>query len=204
MTEERATDQEEHPELTKLERKVAIAAALMLTSGHRQPGVRGWELRRRLGKNYERVLEALNTRLKRVGLKIRSVQEEGSDDPDRTRYYVVVSEPLALNDLGTMGYSIDEVAILAVTLAFLFTNNDRAQYKQVVELLESKYPKWRVESVLERMVRRGYLVRTDDDNLVVGWRSRVEVDRQELLRAITALSSPEASQRAPVEEASRE
>lgn len=161
-------------------------------------------MRRRLGKNYERVLEALNTRLKRVGLKIRSVQEEGSDDPDRTRYYVVVSEPLALNDLGTMGYSIDEVAILAVTLAFLFTNNDRAQYKQVVELLESKYPKWRVESVLERMVRRGYLVRTDDDNLVVGWRSRVEVDRQELLRAITALSSPEASQRAPVEEASRE
>ncbi|MCS7094313.1 MAG: MAGE domain-containing protein [Thaumarchaeota archaeon] len=204
MTEEVPKEVEEHPELGKLERKVALAAAMILTSGHRQPGVRGWELRRRLGKNYEKVLEALDSRLRRVGLKIKSVQEEGSDDPDRTRYYVVISEPLALYDLGTMGYSMDEVAILAVTLAFLFTNNDRAPYKQVVELLESKYPKWRVESVLERLTRRGYLMRTEDDSLVVGWRSKVEVDRQELLRAITALSSPETSQRAQEEDASRE
>ncbi|MCX8203238.1 MAG: MAGE domain-containing protein, partial [Nitrososphaeria archaeon] len=100
-----------------------------------------------------------------------------------------------LYDLGTMGYSIDEVAILAVTLAYLFANNERAPYKQVVELLEAKYQKWRVESVLERLVRRGYLVRTEDDALVVGWRSKVEVDRQELMRAIASLSSPEAPRR---------
>ncbi|MDW8042803.1 MAG: hypothetical protein RMJ30_00970 [Nitrososphaerota archaeon] len=186
---------EESPELTKLERKVALAVAMMLTAGHRQPGVRGWELRRRLGRNYQRVLEAADARLRRVGLKVRAVPEEGADDPDRVRYYVVVAEPLSLYDLGTMGYSIDEVAILAVTLAYLFANNERAPYKQVVELLEAKYQKWRVESVLERLVRRGYLVRTEDDALVVGWRSKVEVDRQELMRAIASLSSPEAPRR---------
>ncbi|MEN3047179.1 MAG: hypothetical protein ABDH63_00120 [Candidatus Caldarchaeales archaeon] len=195
MESEQPVRPEESPELTKLERKVALAVAMMLTAGHRQPGVRGWELRRRLGKNYQRVLEAADARLRRVGLRIRAVPEEGSDDPDRVRYYVVVAEPLSLYDLGTMGYSIDEVAILAVTLAYLFANNERAPYKQVVEILEAKYPKWRVESVLERLVRRGYLVRTEDDTLVVGWRSEVEVDRHELMRAIAALSSPESAQR---------
>lgn len=153
---------EELPELTNLERKVALAVAMMLTAGHRQPGVRGWELRRRLGRNFRKVLEAADARLRRVGLKVRAVPEEGADDPYRVRYYVV-AEPLSLYDLGTMGYSIDEVAILAVTLAYLFANNERAPYKQVVELLEAKCPKWRVESVLERLVRRGYLVRTEDD-----------------------------------------
>ncbi len=175
------------PELTKMERKVAIAAALILTAGHRQPGVRGWELRRRLGKSYPRVLEVLDSRLKKVGLRLKVVHEDESRDPERARYYVVVSEPLALSDLTTLGYSIDEVAILAATLAYLYASNDRRPYKEVVELLETKYPKWRVESVLERLIRRGYLVRTEDDQLVVGWRARVEVDRKELLRAVASM-----------------
>ncbi len=174
-------------ELTKMERKVAVAAALILTAGHRQPGVRGWELRRRLGKGYQRVLEVLDSRLKKIGLGLKVVYEDESQDPDRARYYVVVSEPLALSDLTTLGYSIDEVAILAATLAYLYASNDRRPYKEVVELLETKYPKWRVESVLDRLIRRGYLVRTEDDQLVVGWRARVEVDKKELLRAIASL-----------------
>jgi len=182
-------------ELTKMERKVAIAAALILTAGHRQPGVRGWELRRRLGKGYHRVLEVLDSRLKKLGLKLKVVYEDESQDPERARYYVVVSEPLVLSDLTTLGYSIDEVAILAATLAYLYASNDRRPYKEVVELLETKYPKWRVESVLERLIRRGYLVRTEDDQLVVGWRARVEVDKKELLRAIASLGQVLSEQR---------
>ena len=182
-------------ELTKMERKVAIAAALILTAGHRQPGVRGWELRRRLGKGYHRVLEVLDSRLKKLGLKLKVVYEDESQDPERARYYVVVSEPLVLSDLTTLGYSIDEVAILAATLAYLYASNDRRPYKEVVELLETKYPKWRVESVLERLIRRGYLVRTEDDQLVVGWRAKVEVDKKELLRAIASLGQVLSEQR---------
>jgi len=188
-------------ELTKLERKVAIAAALILTAGHRQPGVRGWELRRRLGKNYPKVLEALDSRLKRIGLRLKVVHEDDSQDPDRARYYVVVAEPLALSDLTTLGYSIDEVAVLAATLAYLYASNDRRPYKEVVELLETKYPKWRVESILERLIRRGYLVRTEDDQLVVGWRARVEVDKQELLRAIASLGKFPSGEQTPQPEA---
>jgi hypothetical protein len=182
-------------ELTKMERKVAVAAALILTAGHRQPGVRGWELRRRLGKGYHRVLEVLDSRLKKLGLKLKVVYEDESQDPERARYYVVVSEPLVLSDLTTLGYSIDEVAILAATLAYLYASNDRRPYKEVVELLETKYPKWRVESVLERLIRRGYLVRTEDDQLVVGWRAKVEVDKKELLRAIASLGQVLSEQR---------
>jgi len=182
-------------ELTKMERKVAVAAALILTAGHRQPGVRGWELRRRLGKGYHRVLEVLDSRLKRLGLRLKVVYEDESQDPERARYYVVVSEPLVLSDLTTLGYSIDEVAILAATLAYLYASNDRRPYKEVVELLETKYPKWRVESVLERLIRRGYLVRTEDDQLVVGWRAKVEVDKKELLRAIASLGQVVSEQR---------
>ncbi|MFZ8858174.1 MAG: hypothetical protein ACO2O1_08060 [Candidatus Caldarchaeales archaeon] len=194
-TEEAAGEVVSEQELTKMERKVAIAAALILTAGHRQPGVRGWELRRRLGKGYQRVLEALDSRLKKIGLRLKVVYEDESQNPERARYYVVVSEPLALSDLTTLGYSIDEVAILAATLAYLFASNDRRPYKEVVELLETKYPKWRVESVLERLIRRGYLVRTEDDQLVVGWRAKVEVDKKELLRAIASLGQVFSEQR---------
>ncbi|MEM0444426.1 MAG: hypothetical protein QXO86_00075 [Nitrososphaerota archaeon] len=178
-------------ELSKLEKKMAQAVALILASGHRLPGVRGWELRRRLGKNFPKIINSLDSRLKQIGLRVKLVPDPdaGPDDLDRARFYIVLSDPLTLSDIQTLGYSLDELAILSATLAYLLAKNGSASEKEVVEMLETKYPRWRVEAALERLARRGYLARTEEGVVSVGWRTLVEVDRQELLKAFASLSS---------------
>lgn len=179
----------EDEELGKLEKKVALAAAYMLASGHRLPGVRGWELRRRLGKNYGKIVEALDSRLREIGLRVKVVHDsEEKEDLDRARFYIVLRDSLVISDLPSLGYRMDELAILAATLAYLYSKNGRAPQREVSEMLESKYPRWRVEAALEKLARRGYLLKTEDGLLSVGWRAEVEVDRRELLRAFTEIA----------------
>ncbi|MEM2067342.1 MAG: hypothetical protein QXQ48_04615 [Nitrososphaerota archaeon] len=184
-------------DLGKLEKKMAQAVALILASGHRLPGVRGWELRRRLGKNFPKIINSLDSRLKQIGLRVKIVPdpETGPEDLDRARFYIVLSDPLALSDIQTLGYSLDELAILSATLAYLLAKNGSAAEKEVMEMLETKYPRWRVEAAIERLSRRGYLNRTEEGVLSVGWRTLVEVDRQELLKAFASLSTMESSEK---------
>ncbi|MCS7142538.1 MAG: hypothetical protein NZ920_01900 [Aigarchaeota archaeon] len=179
-------------ELAKFEKKLAIATTLILMAGHRTPGVRGWELRRRIGKDYQRVLEVLNDRFKDLGLMLKIVyDDENVKDFDRARIYAVVSEPITTSDLPTIGYRLDELAILSATLAYLFTKSDKAPMNEVVEVLESKFQKWVIESTIDKLVRRGYLTKTDDGFLMVGWRVKVEVDRQALLKAFASMGQQE-------------
>ncbi len=189
-------------ELKKLEKKLSVAVSLMVASGHRLPGVRGWELRRRLGKNYPKLIESLNSRLKEVGLQVKIIhdQETEEGDLDRARFYIVLSDPLNISDIPTLGYSLDELAVLSATLAYLFTKNEKANYKEVVEMLETKYQKWRVESILERLSRKGYLIRNDDGTISIGWRTRVEVDKQELLKAFINIAGQDKSSNPPDEQ----
>ncbi len=177
-------------ELKKLEKKLSIALSLMVASGHRLPGVRGWELRRRLGKNYPKLIESLNSRLREIGLQVRIVYDQKSEegDIDRARFYIVLADPLNISDIPTLGYSLDELAVLSATLAYLLTKNEKANYKEIVEMLETKYQKWRVEAILERWVRRGYLVKNDDGTISIGWRTEVEVDKQELLKSFVSIT----------------
>ncbi|MEM0482387.1 MAG: hypothetical protein QXM16_05835 [Nitrososphaerota archaeon] len=178
-------------ELGKLEKKMAQAVALILASGHRLPGVRGWELRRRLGKNFPKIINSLDSRLKQIGLRVKIVPdpEAGPEDLDRARFYIVLSDPLILSDVQTLGYSLDELAILSATLAYLLAKNGSSPEKELVEMLETKYPKWRVEAALERLARRGYLNRTEEGLVSIGWRTLVEVDKQELLKAFASIST---------------
>ncbi len=189
-------------EVGKLEKRLAQAVAMILASGHRLPGVRGWELRRKLGKSFPKVVGALDSRLRQVGLRLKVVPDPdaGPNDYDRARFYIVLADPLTLSDIPTLGYSLDELAILSATLAYLLSRDDSAPEKEVVELLEAKYPRWRVEATLERLARRGYLVKSEDGVLSVGWRTFVEVDKQELLKAFASLV-PSGGETAPAQEA---
>jgi hypothetical protein len=189
-------------ELKKLEKKLSVAVSLMVASGHRLPGVRGWELRRRLGKNYPKLIESLHSKLKEVGLQVKIIHDQEAEvgDLDRARFYIVLSDPLNISDIPTLGYSLDELAVLSATLAYLFTKNEKANYKEVVEMLETKYQKWRVESILERLSRKGYLVKNDDGTISIGWRTKVEVDKQELLKAFVNIAGQEKSSNPPDEQ----
>ena len=169
----------------RLSRKLMIAATMLLFRSHRKPGVRGWELRHRLGKNYMKIIDLLNSRLSPLGLRIKTVFEEGEEENlDKARFYITLAHPLTMSDLVTAGWRIDEVAALAVALSILSSRGGKAPLRDIIEALETKFPKWKAEAYLERAVRRGYLNKTEDDVLTLGWRTRVELDQKALLKAV--------------------
>jgi hypothetical protein len=114
------------PEQQTARKKLATAMAMLLFTSHRLPGVRGYELRRRLGKNYLKIVESLNHRLEPLGLRVKilfETPEQGKveEDYDRARYFITLSDPLSLSDIVAAGWRIDDLAVLSASLAFLFS-----------------------------------------------------------------------------------
>jgi len=176
-----------------IERRVRRAAKLLFYKRHRQPGVRGWELRRALGGGYPRIIELLNERLEALDLQVRTVNEaaageeirEGSgEDLDRARFYVTLRGSLSTTDLIMSGWRVDDVAALIVAVALIVSRGGKAARTDVEAILREKLPGWRIEQNLNRFVRLGYLAQEENGILYVGWRSRAEIDEKLLLRLI--------------------
>jgi len=70
--------------------------------------------------------------------------------------------------------------MLSVSLLYLLAKNGSASYREILDVLRSKFKGPRVEYVLDRMIRMGYLEQ-EDDRLKIGWRSKVEIDLNKLV-----------------------
>jgi len=174
--------------------KMKKALQLLLLPKARAPGVKGWELKRALGKDYKRVLDVLSSELEKIGLTVKVVNESGDItssvpecDFDDARYYIIFKEPPSLRDATTSGMSVDDMAALTITLSYLASKHGKAPIKEIEKLLKEKLPNWKVEWNIRRFVRKGYLNR-DGEMLSIGWRSLVEVDLKTLLTLL--LSAP--------------
>jgi len=178
---------------SKYARKVKRAAQMLLYKRHMKPGVKGWELRRTLGKDYQETLNLLNTQLETLGFSIKTVYEESEpeDNPnqeqiDRARFYVTVKEPLTQTDLRTSGWRIDDVAALAVSVSYIIAKQGKAYRIEVEDILKKKFPKWRAEHAINRYIRRGYLMEDENKLLFLDWRARAEIDQKMLLKLVIA------------------
>ncbi|MEM4245682.1 MAG: hypothetical protein QW390_00120 [Candidatus Bathyarchaeia archaeon] len=158
--------------------KLARASQLLFFKRHREPGARGWELRRHLGRNYLEIIKLLDQEIQRIGLKVQEVPE--GEDPDSSRFYVVMKEQ-PMREVRMFGWRIDDMAMLAVTLAYVLSRQGKAPLSEVLKVLDEKFPRWRAERALDRFIKGGYLTRDGRDILYIGWRSRAEVDQKLLL-----------------------
>ena len=171
-------------------RKVKRAAKIIFYRRHRQPGVKGWELRRALGKEYVKIVDLLNQHLSSIGLQVRTVYE-GSEQPqnptseqlDGARFYMAVKEPLTASDLVLSGWRVDDVAALVVAVSYIISKQGKAARKDIEQILREKFPKWRVERSLNRYIRQGYLNEVDDV-LYLDWRARAEIDQKTLIKLV--------------------
>ncbi len=175
-------------------RKVKRAAQLLLFQRHTMPGVKGWELRRALGKDYMKVLDLLSAEFDKLGLTVKALSESGKSleklgegELDKATFFVTLKEPVGKLE-ATAGFRIDDIAMLAATVAYIVSRHGKAPRKEVEELLAEKFPRWRIELGLDRFVRRGYLVE-DGGVLSLSWRSRVEIDSKALLSLILSISN---------------
>jgi len=193
-------------------KKLARATAMLFFSGHRLPGVRGWELRKRLGRNYMKIVEMLNSRLQPIGMQVKVVFEQSpgegkisEEDLERARFYITLAQPLSFSDIVGSGWRIDEVAALAAAISYVSSRGGKAPVKDVQDMLQTKFPRWKAEAATERFARRGYLYVSEDAMVYVGWRTRAEVDQKELLKALMEIVPTESEEStAQREEASKE
>lgn len=172
-------------------KRVKRATKVLFYKRHRQPGVKGWELKRSLGKNYRIIIDLLNRQLETLDLQVKIVYETGEEpenptdeQSDKARFYISLKEPLSTSDLVLSGWRVDDVAALTVAVAHIISKQGKASRKEVEQILREKFPKWRVDYNLNRFLRSGYLSQDDDDVLYLNWRARAEIDQKTLLKLI--------------------
>lgn len=172
--------------------KIKEAVHLLFFKRHRLPGARGWELSKELGSEFPEVLEALDTYLRDLDLKVTRVFDEPEleqVEPTReqlteARYYITLRGTMTPKAAKMSGWRIDDIAGLSVSVAYLISKRGRAPRSDVERILEEKLPGWRVGANLDRYIHEGYLGEDDKGNLYLDWRSRAEIDQKQLVSLI--------------------
>jgi len=169
-------------------RKLKRATHLLFYKRHRKPGVKGWELRKRLGSDYPKVLGLLDTYLEKLDLQVKTVfeGEKPSEKPtleqlDRARFFITLHGGLTPKETKLSGWRIDDIAGLAMSIAFIISKKGKAPRDEVEDLLRDKLPGWRVDINLDRYIRAGYLAQDENRQLYLDWRTRAEVDEKALV-----------------------
>ncbi|MEM3068977.1 MAG: hypothetical protein QXH58_03595, partial [Nitrososphaerales archaeon] len=88
----------------EMSRKLKRASQLLFFQRHRKPGLRGWELKKALGKDFMSIIDLLNSELDKLNLQVKVVFEdvEVTDNPteeqlDRARFFITIKNPLAVS-----------------------------------------------------------------------------------------------------------
>ncbi|MGB9914103.1 MAG: hypothetical protein ACPLIG_01755 [Candidatus Bathyarchaeales archaeon] len=168
--------------------KMKRATHMLFYRRHQKPGVKGWELRRVLGSDYPKVLEILDDYLKSLDLQVKTVFEEGKaptgkpslEELDKARFYITLRGELTPKEAKMIGWRIDDLAGLAVVIAYIISKKGQAPRKDVEALLSEKLPGWKVGLNIDRYIRYGYLQQDDKEQLYLDWRTLAEVDEKAL------------------------
>ena len=168
--------------------KIKRAVHLLFYRKHRKPGVKGWELRKALGSDYPKVLKVLDKHLKPFDLQVKTVFE-GEKPPEKptldqlnkARFCITLRGELTPKEAKMIGWRIDDLAGLAITIAYIISKKGKATRKEVQELLQNKLPGWKVGINVDRYIRYGYLMQDENEQLYLDWRTHTEVDQKALI-----------------------
>jgi intein/homing endonuclease len=175
--------------------KIKKAAQLLFFKRGKMPGAKEWELKIKLGKNYEEILKQLNEIINELGLEVKKVEENRlkdsiinnknlSDQKIETRYLITLKETLSSTEAKTCGWRIDNLAGLAMIISYVISKQGKSSRSDVEKLLSQKLGKWRSMNMIDAFVRSGYLYQDDKDMISLGWRTLAEVDMKTLMRLL--------------------
>jgi hypothetical protein len=182
----------------KYARKIKDAAHLLFFQHHRLPGVRGWELRKELGSEWRNILDVLDKQLQPLDLKVTTVFDEPDViDPTSTqmadaRYYIIMKGTIDQKMAKTIGWRIDDIAGLAVSVAYIISKQGKALRMDVEKVLKEKLPGWRVRLNIDKYIQQGYLGEDEQGILFLDWRTRAEIDRKKLVDLIVGFGNKAA------------
>jgi len=169
--------------------KVKRATHLLFYRRHQKPGVKGWELHKSLGADYPKVLDVLDDYLKPLDMQVKTVFEEEKqpaekpslEQLDKARFYVTLRGELTPKESKMIGWRIDDLAGLAITISYIISKKGQVPRKDVEDLLGAKIPGWKVGINIDRYIRYGYLSQDENQQLYLDWRTRAEVDQRALI-----------------------
>lgn len=180
--------------------KLKRATHMLFYKKHAKPGVKGWELRKALGSDYPKVLKILDDYLKALDLQVKTVFEEEKEiekpsleQLDKARFLITLRGDLTPKEAKMVGWRIDDLAGLAITIAYVISKKGQAPRKDVEELLREKLPGWKVGINIDRYVRYGYLAQDESGQLYLDWRTRAEVDQKALIDLLLRTEANAAS-----------
>jgi hypothetical protein len=169
-------------------RKIKRAAQLLFYKRHRKPGIKGWELKNKLGSDYPKILKVLDNHLEKLDLQVKTVfeGEKPAEKPtleelNRARFFITLRGGLPSNDAKMMGWRIDDIAGLATAVSYIISKKGKVPREEVEDLLRTKLPGWRVDMNMNRYIRSGYLAEDENNMLYLDWRTRAEVDQKALV-----------------------
>jgi hypothetical protein len=185
--------------------KVKKATQMLFYKRHQKPGVKGWELHKALGSDYPKVLDLVEDYLKPLDLQVKVVFEEEKapekptvEELDKARFFVTLSNGSVTKDK-LMGWRIDDLAGLAITISCIISKKGQAARKDVEKLLGEKMPNWKIGLNLDRYIRYGYLMQDDKGQLFLDWRTRAEVDQKALINMLLNAEKQQEEAAEPVE-----
>ena len=181
--------------------KVKRATHMLFYRKHQKPGVKGWELRKALGADYPKVLDVLDDYLKNLDLQVKTVFEEEKtpvqkpslEELDKARFYVTLRGDLTPKESKMIGWRIDDLAGLAITISYIISKKGQAPRKDVEDLLGEKLPDWKIGLNIDRYIRYGYLTQDDNAQLYLDWRTRAEVDQKTLIDMLLNVEAQQQS-----------
>ncbi len=186
--------------------KVKKATQMLFYKRHQKPGVKGWELHKALGSDYPKVLDVLDDYLKPLDLQVKKVFEEEKtpekptlEQLDKARFFIALSSGSVTKDK-LMGWRIDDLAGLAITISHIISKKGQAARKDVEKLLAEKMPNWKVGLNVDRYIRYGYLMQDDNGQLYLDWRTRAEVDEKALIDMLLSAEKQTIEAAEPAEE----
>lgn len=158
--------------------------------------MKGWELRRKLGSDYPKVLKILDNRLEALDLQVKTVfdGEKPAGEPtleqlDKARFYITLRGGLNSKEPKMMGWRIDDIAGLATAISYIISKKGKAPREEVENLLRNKLPGWRVNINMNRYIRSGYLTEDENGQLYLDWRTRAEIDQRTLVDLLLGTES---------------
>lgn len=168
--------------------KLKRAVHLLLFRRGKMPGAKDWELKEKLGKNYEQVLEQLNQLLSELDLEIKKVKETSTGEItpegaslEEARYQVILKGTLGLKEAKMIGWRVDNLAALSASIAYLVSKQGKAPREEVEKLVAHKFGRWKAATLVDIFLRTGYLEEDDAGVMALGWRTNSEVDLRALM-----------------------
>jgi hypothetical protein len=82
------------------------------------------------------------------------------------------------------GWRIDNLAALAACLSLIVSKQGKSERKELEEVIGQKVGRWRALTLTDAFLRSGYLEEDEEGLVKLGWRTRAELDLENLMMLI--------------------